>query len=90
MNRCDFEGGQGEGRKRRGHDHRGLQGVTRGILCHLKDPSVLQACVKESISRGSGCKLPWDSLSSQIRRNCSTVEEFRYRGGLLLAPKVIL
>ena len=34
-------------------------------------------CVKESLSKKTGCRLPWDNLSDQNRQECTTVQQFQ-------------
>ena len=33
-------------------------------------------CIKESLSAKAGCRLPWDTLSSQDRPVCATIEQY--------------
>ena len=34
-------------------------------------------CVKQSLTVKAGCELPWDTLSSQDRPVCSTIEQYK-------------
>ena len=34
-------------------------------------------CVKESLSRKQGCRLPWDTLSDQSRPECTTLQQYQ-------------
>ena len=56
-------------------EHRKLD--TQNNPC-MEDPDYsFTSCVKESVSRKHGCRLPWDILSDQKRPECSTMQQYQ-------------
>ena len=56
-------------------DHRQLN--TQNDPCMEEPDYSFTTCVKESLSRNIGCRLPWDCLSDQERKECNTLGQYQ-------------
>ena len=46
--------------------------------CEVDPNYNYQACVKESVSKKVGCRLPWDTWTSKAFLKCRSLDQYRY------------
>ena len=74
-------------------EHRKLD--TQNDPCVEEPGYSFTTCVKESLSRKTGCRPPWDTLSDQGRAECTTLQQYRnftrvYENIVLASMSVII